>query len=106
LRVDSITYEIMGEPDYEIYVSACPVLDPFQKYLEISVVFGLSICTATTNTSTVGNGNMLLGFCVCVCVCGGGLNSNKKVGLRVIAEKLKICSFLHVEENPYPQDVS
>jgi hypothetical protein len=35
-------------------MSACPLLDPFQKYLEISVVFGLSICTATANT-TGGN---------------------------------------------------
>jgi len=43
-------------------MSACSLLDPLQKYIEISVVFGLSIFTATTDTTTVGNENMLLGF--------------------------------------------
>jgi hypothetical protein len=41
-------------------MSACPLLDTFQKYLEISVVFGLSKCTATANT-TVGKENVLVG---------------------------------------------
>jgi hypothetical protein len=45
-----------------IYLSACLLLDPFQLYLEMSVVFGLSIYTATANSSTVGNENVLLGF--------------------------------------------
>ena len=54
-------------------------LDPFQLYLEISVVFGLSIYTATTNSSTVGNENVVLGFFWGED--GGGENSNKKVGL-------------------------
>jgi len=49
-------YEIKVEPDCVIYMSACPLLDIFKKYLEISVVFVLSICTATANT-TIGNGN-------------------------------------------------
>jgi len=37
-------------------MSACLLYDPFQLYLEMSVVFHLSICTATANDSTVGNG--------------------------------------------------
>ena len=55
-------YEINAEPDYVIYMSACPLVDPFQKYLEMSVVFGLSICTATANSCNVGNKNVLVGF--------------------------------------------
>ena len=62
LRGYSITlYAIKGEPDYVIYMSACTLVDPFQKYFEISVVFGLMICAATANTS-VGNENVLVGF--------------------------------------------
>ena len=49
-------------------MSACLLLDPFQLYLEMSVVFGLSIYTATANSCTVGNENVLLGFFV-----GGGV---------------------------------
>jgi len=49
-----------------IYLSAYLLLDPFQLYLEMSVVFGLSIYTDTANSSTVGMENMLLGF-----FCGG-----------------------------------
>jgi len=55
-------YEIKAEPGYLIYISISTLLDPCQKVLEISVVSGLSICTATTNTSTVGNEDVLLGF--------------------------------------------
>jgi hypothetical protein len=47
-------YEIRDEPDYVIYMYACPLLDSFQKYLAISIVFGLPMCMATANTSTVG----------------------------------------------------
>jgi len=35
-----------------------------------------------------------------------GRDSNNKDGLQVIAEKMKICSYLHVEKCPYPRDVS
>ena len=49
-------------------MSACLLLDPFQLYLEMSVVFGLSIYTATANSCTVGNENVL-GFFV-----GGDFN--------------------------------
>jgi len=49
----------------------------------MSVVFGLSIYTATANSCTVGNENILLGFFV------GGWDSNQKVVLQVIAEKIK-----------------
>jgi len=42
-------------------MSACPLLDPFEKHLEILVVFGLSKCMATANT-TFGNGNVFVGF--------------------------------------------
>jgi len=45
-----------------IYMSACLLLDLFQLYLEMSVVFALSIYTATANSCTVGNENVLLGF--------------------------------------------
>ena len=55
-------YEIKADPCYVIYLSVCTLLAPFLKYLEISVVFGLSICTATTNISNVGNGNLLQDF--------------------------------------------
>ena len=45
---------------------------------------------------------MLVGF-----VLGGEWgDSNKNVALQVIAEKMKICSYLHVRNIPYPQDVS
>jgi len=40
----------------------CLLLDRLQLYLEVSVVFGLSIYTATANSCTVGNENVLLGF--------------------------------------------
>jgi len=43
-------------------MSACLLLDPLQLYLEMSVVFVLSIYTATANRLTVGNENGLLGF--------------------------------------------
>ena len=57
-------YEINAESDYVIYMSACLLLDQFQLYLEMSVVFGLPIYTATANSCTVGNENVLLGFFV------------------------------------------
>ena len=39
---------------------------------------------------------------------GGGVvgNSDSKVGLHVIAEKMKMCSYLHVGKCSYPWDVS
>jgi len=60
-------------------MSACLLLDILQLYLGMSVVFGLSICTATANSSTVGNENVVLGLFLGVN--GGGENCNKKVGL-------------------------
>ena len=63
------------------------LLDPFPLYLEMLIVFDLSLYTATANSCTVGNENVLVGFI------GGGVgDSNKKVVLRVIAEKMKICT--------------
>ena len=62
-------------------------------------MFGLSIYTATANSCTVGNENVLLGF-----FWEG--DSNHKVVLQVIAEKVKICTYLQVRNNPYMQDVS
>jgi len=44
------------------YMCTFLLLDPFQLYLEMSVVFGLSIYTATAHSCTVGNVNVLLGF--------------------------------------------
>ena len=61
-----------------IYISACLLLDPFQQYLEMPVIFGLSICTASAKISSVGN-------------VGEGGNSYKKFGLQVVAE-MKISS--------------
>jgi hypothetical protein len=46
-----ILYEIKAEPVYVTYMSVYPSLDPFEKYLGISVFFGLMICTATANTT-------------------------------------------------------
>jgi len=69
----------------------------------MSVVFGLSIYTATANSCTVGNENVLLGFFVSG---WSGGDSNAKLVLRVIAEKMKICTYLHVRNNPYMQEVS
>ena len=60
MRGYSITlYEIKAEPGYVIYMSTCLLLDPFQKYLGISVVFALVMFTATTNT-TVENENVMV----------------------------------------------
>ena len=54
-------YAIKAEPDYVVCMFACTLVDPFQKYLEMSVVFRLMICAATANTS-VGNENVLVGL--------------------------------------------
>ena len=70
----------------------------------MSVVFGLSIYMATGNNSTFGNENDLQGL-----LFGGwrgGENSNKKVHLWVIVEKMEICSYLHVGKINISQDVS
>ena len=64
----------------------------------MSVVFGLSIYTATGNSCTVGDENVLVGFF--------GGDSNKKVVLCVTAEKIKIHTHLHIRIISYPQDVS
>ena len=53
----------------------------------MSDVFGLSICMARGINSAVGNENDLLGLLFGGS--GGGENSKKKVGLRVIAEKME-----------------
>jgi len=91
---------INAEPDLVFYMSAYLLLDPFQLYLEMPVVFGLSIYTATGNSCTVGDENVLVGYFL-----GGGGNFTKHLVLLVIAEKMKICC-LHVSNNPYTQDVS
>ena len=57
----------------------------------MSVVFCVCICMANTNYSTVRNKNFSLGIIIFRIKMGGG-DINKKVGLRVIAEKLKLCS--------------
>ena len=43
-------------------MSASPLLDLFQKNLEVSAVCGLSMCTATSGNHTVGNDSILLDF--------------------------------------------
>ena len=84
-------------------MSAYLLLDTFQLYQEMPVVFGLSIYTATVNSCTVGDENVLLGFFWGLC--GRRVYFSKHVVLQVIAEKMKICYF-HVRNNPYPQYVS
>jgi hypothetical protein len=66
------------------------------------VIFGFSICTASAKNCSVGNGNVLPEFFLE----GKGGDSNNKLGLQVIAEKMKICSYIHIGKCPYPQDVS
>ena len=83
-------------------MSAGMLLDTFQLYLEMSVVFGLSIYTATATVELLG---MKMG-CWDFFWEGLGGDSNQKVVLRVIAEKMKICTYLHVRNNPYWQNVS
>ena len=92
MRIYITLHEIQAEPNYVIYMFACLLLDIFQKYLEVSFVFGVSICRASANT-TVGNENVLVGFFF---LREGVGNILKKVGLQVILEKMKICSYLHV----------
>ena len=72
----------------------------------MSVVFGLSIQTFDANSCTVWIENVLLKFSLGGEVKGVEGNSNRKVGLRVIAGMMKICSCLHVSNKPYPQNVS
>ena len=81
------------------------VIRPISTVSKMSIVFGLSlyIYTATANSCAVGNENVLVGFF------GGrwgGGDSSNKIVLRVIAEKMKICTYLRVRNNPYPQDMS
>ena len=73
------------------------VIGPFQQYLEMSVIFGFSICTASAKNCSVGNGNLLLEFFFWKAE--GDCNNN--VVLQVIGEKMKIYSHLHVGECPY-----
>jgi hypothetical protein len=80
-------------------MSACLLSDPLQQCLEKSFIFVLSISTSSAKNCSVGNGNVLLDFF-------GGGDSNIKVGLQVIVEKMKICSYLRVGKCPYPWDVS
>ena len=77
------------------------VVDPLQHYLQMSNVFGLSRSTATANNSTVGKGNYLLEF-----FGGARLNTTTNIVRRVICEKMKIYSFIHLGESPYPKSVS
>jgi hypothetical protein len=86
-------------------MSVCRLLDLFNKNLELSAAFVLSMCTVTAENPTIGNENVLLD---CFGVEGRGVaeNSTKKVHLRVSSGKMKLCSYVQVEKNSYPQDVS
>ena len=83
-------------------MSACMLLDPFQQYLEMSVTCGLSVCTASEKNCSVGSGNVLLEFFFMERVGGVVVNSDSKVCLQIIAEKMKICSYFYVGICPYP----
>ena len=80
-------------------MSACVLLDPFQLYLEMSVVFGLSILQPLQTAELLG-----MKMCCWDFFWVWGWNFNKNIVLRVIVE-MKIC-YLHVRNNSYPQDVS
>jgi hypothetical protein len=54
-------YEIKAEPVYVTYMSVYPLLDSFEKYLGVSFVFGIKICTATAN-ATVWERNCVSGI--------------------------------------------
>ena len=82
-----------------IYSFSCLLLDPFQQYLETSVIFGLSICTASAMNCIVGTGSVLLDF-----FWVGWVIYNKG-GLQVYAEKMKIISFALVGKC-HPRNVS
>jgi hypothetical protein len=86
-----------------IYMCACLLLDPFQQYLEMSVIFSLSICTASAQNCIVGTGNALQDLFLWG---RGGWNCNDKVGQQVTAEKMNIISYLHVGKCPYTRDIS
>jgi len=66
-------------------MSASPLLDLFQKNLEMSAFFGLSMCISTAGNPTVGNDNILLEFFFLGVggVLGFGENSTKEVCLPV-----------------------
>ena len=83
----------------DLYVCMC-VIRPISTVSRNVNCLWLIHIRATANSWTVMNENVLLGF-----FWEGG-DSNKKVVLGVIAEKMKMCTYLHVRNNPYPLDVS
>ena len=76
----------------------CLLLDAFQQYLEMSVIFALYICTTSAKNCGFGNGNVLLDFFGDGSVVVG--NYNNKVGFQVIAEKMKTSSYFQVRKCP------
>jgi hypothetical protein len=50
-------YEIKADSNEVIYMSASPLIDLFQKNLEMLFVFGLAICAAIAGNPTVENEN-------------------------------------------------
>ena len=76
------------------------VIRPISDVFRIVSCLWLIHITVTADSCTVGNENVLLGF-----FWEWG-DSNKKVVFLVIAENMKICTYLHVRYNPYQQDVS
>jgi hypothetical protein len=69
------------------------VIRPISVYLEMLVVFVVSVCTATANSCDVN----FLFKC---------WNCDMKARLQVTAENVKMCSYFHIGNNPYQQDVS
>ena len=73
----------------------------------MSVVFVMLVFLATWNSYNFGNENVFLWFFFGGLGCGVcGWVCTRWFGLQVIAENMKIYSYLHVAENPYPQDIS
>ena len=95
--------DMKSEPDEVSYVCICLLLDTFYQCPEMSVVFVMSVFLANCTATLLG---MKMICYRCFIFGNGGRVCTKWVGLRVIAEKPKIYSYLQVVKNPYPQDDS
>jgi hypothetical protein len=89
-----------AEPGYVICNSACALLDAFQRYLEIQLSSAYTYVQPLQRPPLLKR-KMLYGDGFG----GGGANSSKNVGLRVIEEKMKIFTYLYVGKNSYLQNI-
>ena len=89
---------IKPEPDEASYVCICLLLDTFHQCPEMPVMFVILVYLSNFRIENVWLSLFILGVCRRV--------GTRRVVLCVIAEKMKICSYLHAGKNSYPQDVS